>query len=88
MRSGFDNPIAPKSKNEKKKSPWDYRMPPYDERTSCYVDAGSHYGVGFNNPVGHTGPSKTRVSTLPFGRINTMEVDEIPRKPLSQEYVE
>ena len=84
----FKNPISPKIKEKKKKSPWDFRCPPYDERTSCYVDAGSHYGIGFNNPVGHTEKVKMRVSTLPFGRVSTMEVDEAPRKILSQEYIE
>lgn len=84
----FKNPIAPKIKKEKKKSPWDYRCPTYDERTSCYVNAGSHFGIGFKNPVGHTEKPKTRVPTLPFGRVATMEVDEVPRQNLKQEYIQ
>jgi hypothetical protein len=83
----FHDPIAPKPKAEKKKSPWDFRAPKYDERTSCYVDAGSHYGVGFTNPVGHTSGVKQRVATMPFDHKLGMETDEAPRKMLDQEYV-
>ena len=86
-KSGFDDPIARKP-GKHKKSPWDFRMPPYDERTSCYTDAGSHYGIGFRQPVGSKKPAKQRVSTMPFGRVKTMEVDEAPRTMLEQEYIE
>lgn len=87
MPTGFKDPIARKP-GKHKKSPWDFRCPPYDERTSCYVDAGSHYGIGHKSPVGHSGNPKVRVPTLPYGRVNTLEVDEVPRKMLEQEYVE
>lgn len=87
MKSGFKDPITPKP-GKQKKSPWDFRCPPYDERTSCYVDAGSHYGVGHRQPVGSEGTPKTRVPTMPFGRVKTMEVDEAPRRMLDQEYIE
>jgi len=87
MKTGFKDPIAPPEGKEKK-SPWDFRAPLYDERTSCYVDAGSHYGVGHKNPVGHKGPAKQHVDTLPFGRIKTMEDDSVARKKLNQEYIE
>lgn len=82
----FKDPIASEVKPVKKKSPWDYTCPTYDERTSCYVNAGSHYGVGHRNPVGHDGPSKTRVDTMPFGKVDTLRVTEVPRKNLDQEY--
>lgn len=85
--SMFKNPIASKIEKEKKKSPWDFTCPIYDERTSCYTNAGSHYGVGFRNPVGHTDKPKMRVDTLPFGRPDTIEVAEIPKKNLNQEYL-
>jgi hypothetical protein len=88
MKSGFKDPIAPKINPKTKKSPWDYRQPPYDERSSCYVDAGSHYGVGHKQPVGREGAPKTKAEVLPFGRINTMKTDEAPRKMLEQEYIE
>ena len=51
MKTRFPNPIEPKGKEQK--SPWDFTQPDYDERSSCYVNAGSHYGVGHKNPVGH-----------------------------------
>ncbi len=59
-----------------KNSPWDYRCPQYDQRSSCFVNAGTHYGVGINQPVGHKGDPKTRVDVMPFGRVETMRVDE------------
>lgn len=55
---------------------WDYRCPQYDERSSNWVNAGTCYGVGMNQPVGHEGNPKMRVSTLPYGRVPTMQVDE------------
>lgn len=85
--TGFADPIAPK-KDKEKKSPWDYTCPQYDERTSCYVNAGSHWGVGHRNPVGHKENPKTRVPTMPFGRPPTLKVTEIPTKNLEQEYLE
>ena len=82
MKSGFSDPTAIKKQNPKdhpiegKKSPWDFRCPQYDERSSCYVNAGTHYGTGHRQPVGHEGNPKERATTLPYGRINTMEIDE------------
>ncbi len=59
-----------------KKSPWDFRCPQYDERSSCFVNAGTHYGVGYTQPVGHSGDPKQHVPALPQGRVETMRVDE------------
>lgn len=87
MRTGFPNPIeGPKGKD--KKSPWDFKCPPYDERTSCYVSAGWHNGIGHRNPVGHKGDVKQRVAALPYGRINTEKTAYAPPKMLDQEYIE
>jgi hypothetical protein len=58
------------------KSPWDYRCPQYDQRSSNFVNAGTHYGVGINQPVGHEGNPKMRVDVLPYGRKSTMRDDE------------
>jgi len=80
------DPIA-RPKGKRITSLWNFNCPPYDERTSCYVDAGSHYGIGHKNPVGHKGDPKMRVATLPFGRVNTMEVDEAPRTQLKPEII-
>jgi hypothetical protein len=59
-----------------KNSPWDYRCPAYDQRTSNFINAGTHYGVGVNQPVGHTGNPRSKVPSLPYGRINTLRDDE------------
>lgn len=81
------DPIA-RDKGKRIKSPWNFNCPPYDERTSCYVDAGSHYGVGHKQPVGRPGNPKVRVETLPYGRPKTHDVDEVPRRLLDIEIIE
>ncbi len=89
MDKNFKNPIEPKvKKSNVKSSPWDFRAPHYDERSSCYVDAGTHYGVGYKSPVGHEGDPKTRVDTMPFGNPPTKEIDEVPRKLLKPEMLQ
>lgn len=47
------------------KNPWDFSCPPYDQRSSVFVDAGNHHGVGHVNPVGHEKSPKQTVPTLP-----------------------
>ena len=86
-KSGFKDPIAVKE-GKKLKSPWDFTCPDYDERSSCYVNAGSHYGVGHRQPVGHSANPKSTSPVLPKGRVNTMEVDEVPVKNLKIEMEE
>ena len=87
MKTGFNDPIARKP-GKTQRSPWDFRCPPYDERTSCYVNAGSHNGIGHRNPVGHSGQVKHRVPTLPYGRVSTMETSYVPPKQLDLEIIE
>jgi hypothetical protein len=77
MKTGFKEP-NPVPKDKKMKSPWNFDAPPYDERTSCFVNAGTHYGKGINQPVGHHGNPKSVVDALPRGKVNTMKVDEVP----------
>lgn len=83
MKSGFKDPIAiknqkPKDKPEDgKKSPWDFTCPQYDQRSSCFVNAGTHYGLGHNQPIGHSGNPKNDAPVLPKGQVNTMETDEV-----------
>jgi hypothetical protein len=78
----FKDPIKIKNQRPEdkpkdgKNSPWDFRCPQYDQRSSNFVNAGTHYGVGIKQPVGHKGDPKTRVDVLPFGRPETMRVDE------------
>ncbi len=82
MKTGFKDPIAVKDETKKIKSPWNFDCPQYDERSSCYVNAGSHYGVGYRQPVGHKGNPKSNVDTLPRSRVNTMKDDEVPKRNL------
>jgi hypothetical protein len=81
MDTGFKNPIGMK-KEKSIKSPWNFDQPPYDERTSCYVNAGSHHGVGHKQPVGHAGDATSHTDMLPKGRVKTMKDDEVPHKNL------
>ena len=80
--SKFHEPNAIKYEKEKempkdgKNSPWDFRCPHYDQRTSSFINAGTHYGTAMKQPVGHEGNPKQRAPCLPFGRIDTMRVDE------------
>jgi hypothetical protein len=88
MKTGFHDPIAPKVKEKKEKSPWDFRCPSYDERTSCYMNAGRHYGIGHRQPVGHDGNPKMRTPVLPYGRPATMQVSHAPPISLQQDMIE
>lgn len=69
----FNDPIAIKGQKPQdnpkdgKKSPWDFSCPQYDQRSSSFINAGTDYGVGHRQPVGHSGDPKARVSVLPFG---------------------
>jgi hypothetical protein len=82
-KSKFADPIAIKNQNiEDKpvdgvKSPWDFRCPQYDQRSSNFINAGTHYGVGHKQPVGHQGNPKQIVDVLPHTRINTLEDDDL-----------
>ena len=73
MKTGFKNPIAVKE-GKKLQNPWNFDQPPYDERTSCYVAAGTDYGVGHNQPVGK---EKSGAYSIPMGRVNTMKTDHV-----------
>lgn len=81
-KSGFKDPISIREQREKdkpadgKNSYWDWRCPQYDQRSSNFINAGTHYGVGRTSPIGHEGNPKQRVDTLPYGRVNTMKDDE------------
>ena len=83
MKSGFKDPAAIKGQKPEdkpkdgKKSPWDFRCPQFDQRSSNFVNAGTHYGVGLRQPVGRLGDPKLHVDTLPMARVNTMKVDEV-----------
>lgn len=79
--TGFKNPIA--SKPEKKvRDPWNYEMPAYDERTSCFIRAGDDLGVGHRTPVGK---DKASPYAVPMGRHKTMRTDEAYHKGHTQD---
>ncbi len=82
MKSGFKDPTIPKNQHPKdhpldgKKTPWDFTCPQYDQRSSCFVNAGTHYGVGHRQPVGHKDGAKSEAPTFPRHKVHTMEIDE------------
>ena len=82
MKTGFKDPAAIKNQKPKdkpvdgKKSPWDFTCPQYDQRSSCFVNAGTDYGIGHRQPVGNPGNPKTSAPTLPFGRVDTLKIYE------------
>lgn len=62
------------------KSPWDFTQPEYDERSSCYINAGTHHGVGKPQPIGSEKHSMK--GAVPVGRPPQMRVDEVTKKNL------
>lgn len=82
VKTGFADPIRIKNQNEEckpedgVKSPWDFRCPQYDQRSSNFINAGTHYGVGHRQPVGHKDNPKIVVDVLPQGRVNTLQDDD------------
>jgi len=84
MKTGFEVPNKIKKQREKDfpldgkpSSIWNFECPQYDQRSSCFVNAGTHYGIGINQPIGHKGNPKSKVPALPYGRVNTMKDDEV-----------
>lgn len=82
MKSGFKDPTAIKNQKpvstpiDGKGSYWDFRCPDYDQRTSCFINAGTHYGSGHKQPVGHDTAPKSAESVISYGRVSTMKTDE------------
>ncbi len=81
--SGFADPIRIKNQNpvdkpvDGEKSPWDFRCPQYDQRSSNFVNAGTHYGIGHKQPIGHKGNPEVEVDVLPRIRRNTLQNDDL-----------
>ena len=59
------------------KSPWDFTCPQYDQRSSNFVNAGTHFGTAMRQPVGHMGNPKQEVPTLPCERVKIMQIDDL-----------
>lgn len=64
-----------KPKDYKTSLGWDFRCPQYDQRSSGFINAGTKYGTGIKQPVGHKGDADMRADCLPYGRIKTLAVD-------------
>ena len=81
--SGFNDRARIKDQNKKDtpkdsiNSPWDFRCPQYDQRSSNFVNAGTHYGTAMRQPIGHSGNPKDEVPALPRNRVNTQQVDDL-----------
>ena len=81
-RSGFSDPVKVKEQRPKNhphnegKTPWDFKCPSYDQRTSNFVNAGTHYGIGHKQPVGREGNPEPKAAVLPTGRVSTMRDDD------------
>ena len=79
MESGFKDLAKIKKQYPKtepidgKASPWDFRAPEYDQRSSCFVNAGTDYSVGHRQPVGNKNAKNE--GNVPFGKVNTMNVN-------------
>lgn len=52
------------------KNPWSFAAPEYDHRSSVFVNAGTHYGVGYTNPIGHSSSPKQSVPTMPMKSVS------------------
>lgn len=82
-KSGFADRDRIKEENKKETpknsfaSPWDFSCPQYDQRSSNFINAGTHYGIAMRQPVGHEGNPKREVSALPNNRVNTQQVDDL-----------
>lgn len=82
-KSGFADPIKIRDQNKRDQpkdgvaSPWDFRCPQYDQRSSNFINAGTHYGVGIKQPIGHKGNPKVTVDVLPQTRKNTLQDDDL-----------
>jgi hypothetical protein len=78
MKTGFKDRTEVKNQKPKdkpvdgKNSPWDFTCPQYDQRSSCFVQAGTNYGVGVRQPFGSESPSNT--GAIPYGRVDTLKV--------------
>ena len=82
MKTGFKDPIE--VKNPKKNFKWDFAAPVYDERTSCFIEAGSNYGKGHKQPVGGF-KARSMDEVIPKGRIETLRTDYVREENIPYE---
>ncbi len=74
MKTGFNNALKDQGEGKQGKYPFDFKCPSYDERSSCYIQAGQNYGVGHKQPVGNE--KVNAASPIPKGRVNTLNIYE------------
>ena len=72
MKSGFKK-IGEREETKKIKSPFNFEAPPYDQRSSCFVNAGQKHGVGHRQPIGHDGQPKDKVPCMPMESKTIMD---------------
>ncbi len=65
---------------KKIKNPWNFDQPPYDQRSSCYINAGTHRGVGKTQPIGSM--THSMKGEVPKGRPPQLKVAEVPFRNL------
>jgi hypothetical protein len=65
MKNGFKK-IGEREEKRSINSPFNFEAPPYDQRSSCYVNAGQKHGVGHRQPVGHREGAKNSVPCMPM----------------------
>lgn len=75
MKTGFKQTLDIKEKKSGR-FPFAAKMDDYDSRTGCAVSVGTYYGVGHNQPTGHTGSPQAKVDVLPHGKVNTLKLHD------------
>jgi hypothetical protein len=70
MKTGFKD-ILKVNEKATRKNPWNFDQPPYDERTSCFVNAGTCFDTGTPQPIGTT--NNKGPHAIPMGRVDTMK---------------
>lgn len=81
MKTGFKNIMQPKEKTFK--NPWDFTAPAYDERSSCFINAGSQFGTGKTQPIGSL--NHTSSGGVPKGRVDTLRTFNVPYERLEEQ---
>ena len=71
----FADPIRDKASKKTTHSYWQHKQPQYDERSSCYINAGTDHKVGYKQPVGHHGDANRLSDVLPQ---HVMTIDPRP----------
>lgn len=84
MKTGFRDPLEVENP-KKKKSPWNFEAPVYDERSSCFVNAGSDYGVGHRQPVGKK-EARRMDEVIPMRKVRTLKTQYVGKENIP--YVE